>query len=54
MDQLERVKREFARQADTFAASAAITDEQLTSRLIEGFGSAAGGPSSMSPAVRAL
>jgi ubiquinone/menaquinone biosynthesis C-methylase UbiE len=43
MDQLERVKREFARQADTFAASAAITDEQLTSRLVEAFGSAAGG-----------
>jgi ubiquinone/menaquinone biosynthesis C-methylase UbiE len=43
MDQLECVKREFSRQADTFAASAAITDEQLTSRLIDAFGSAAAG-----------
>jgi ubiquinone/menaquinone biosynthesis C-methylase UbiE len=43
MDQLERVKREFARQADSFAASVAITDEQLTSRLVDALGSAAKG-----------
>jgi ubiquinone/menaquinone biosynthesis C-methylase UbiE len=41
MEQLERVKREFARQADSFASSAAITDEQLTSRLVDALGSAA-------------
>jgi ubiquinone/menaquinone biosynthesis C-methylase UbiE len=43
MEQLERVKREFARQADSFASSAAITDEQLTSRLVDALGSAAAG-----------
>jgi len=43
MEQLERVKREFARQADSFAFSAAITDEQLTSRLVDALGSAAAG-----------
>jgi ubiquinone/menaquinone biosynthesis C-methylase UbiE len=39
MDHLERVKQEFTRQAATFAASAAITDEQLTRRLTEAVGS---------------
>jgi ubiquinone/menaquinone biosynthesis C-methylase UbiE len=43
MEQLERVKREFARQADSFASSAAITDEQLTLRLVDALGSAAAG-----------
>jgi ubiquinone/menaquinone biosynthesis C-methylase UbiE len=35
MDHLERVRQEFSRQADAFAASAAITDEQLTARLVD-------------------
>jgi ubiquinone/menaquinone biosynthesis C-methylase UbiE len=43
MEQLERVKREFARQAASFASSAAIADEQLTSRLVDALGSAAAG-----------
>jgi ubiquinone/menaquinone biosynthesis C-methylase UbiE len=35
MDHLQRVRQEFSRQADVFAASAAITDEQLTARLVD-------------------
>jgi len=35
MDHLQRVRQEFSRQADAFAASAAITDEQLTARLVD-------------------
>ncbi|MEA2946720.1 MAG: hypothetical protein QOI40_2050 [Alphaproteobacteria bacterium] len=38
MDHLQRVKQEFTRQAATFASSAAITDEQLTSRFREAVG----------------
>jgi len=38
MDHLERVRQEFGRQADAFAASAAITDERLTTRLVEAMG----------------
>jgi ubiquinone/menaquinone biosynthesis C-methylase UbiE len=38
MDHLQRVKQEFRRQADHFAASAAITDGKLTKRLIEAVG----------------
>jgi ubiquinone/menaquinone biosynthesis C-methylase UbiE len=34
MDHLQRVKQEFSRQADRFAASAAITNEQLTARFV--------------------
>jgi ubiquinone/menaquinone biosynthesis C-methylase UbiE len=35
MDHLQRVRQEFSRQADAFAASAAITDEELTARLVD-------------------
>jgi ubiquinone/menaquinone biosynthesis C-methylase UbiE len=38
VDHLQRVKREFARQADTFAAATAITDEELTRRFSEAIG----------------
>lgn len=38
MDHIDRTRREFARQADQFAASAAITDGQLTARLVEALG----------------
>ena len=38
MNHLERVKQEFARQAETFAAAAAIGDEQLTRRISEALG----------------
>src|SRR5215813_4373400 len=38
VDHLQRVKREFARQAETFAAAAAITDEELTRRFSEAIG----------------
>lgn len=38
MDHLQRVKREFSRQADHFATSAAITNEQLTARFIAAAG----------------
>jgi ubiquinone/menaquinone biosynthesis C-methylase UbiE len=41
MDHIERVRQEFSRQADAFAASAAITDEQLTARLVDAVGPAA-------------
>ena len=34
MDHLQRVKREFSRQAERFATAAAITDEQLTARFV--------------------
>lgn len=43
MDHLERVRQEFSRQADAFASSAALTDEQLSARLVEAIGSAAAG-----------
>jgi ubiquinone/menaquinone biosynthesis C-methylase UbiE len=38
MDHLSRVKHEFSRQADHFAASLAITDEQQTMRFVEALG----------------
>jgi ubiquinone/menaquinone biosynthesis C-methylase UbiE len=38
MDHLQRVKQEFTRQADQFAASAAITDVRLTDRFVEALG----------------
>lgn len=43
MDHLERVKQEFTRQAGTFAAAAAITDDQLTRRISEAVGANAAG-----------
>jgi len=43
MDQLERVKAEFTRQADQFAAARAVTDAQLTKRFVEAVGAAAQG-----------
>lgn len=43
MDHLERVRQEFARQADAFAASAAISDERLTARLVEAMGASGKG-----------
>jgi ubiquinone/menaquinone biosynthesis C-methylase UbiE len=39
LNHLERVKQEFARQAETFASSAAIADDQLTRRISEALGS---------------
>jgi ubiquinone/menaquinone biosynthesis C-methylase UbiE len=38
LDHVERVKEEFTRQAGTFAAAAAITDDQLTRRFSEAVG----------------
>jgi ubiquinone/menaquinone biosynthesis C-methylase UbiE len=38
MDHLDRVKQEFARQADQFATSAAISDQQLTDRFVSALG----------------
>jgi ubiquinone/menaquinone biosynthesis C-methylase UbiE len=38
MDHLTRVKHEFSRQADRFAASAAITDERQTELFVDAFG----------------
>ena len=43
MNHLQRVKQEFTRQADRFAASAAITDSQLTKRFVETVGAGANG-----------
>ena len=39
----DRVRQEFARQADTFSASSAITDVELTQRFITALGEAARG-----------
>ncbi|MGH7044340.1 MAG: class I SAM-dependent methyltransferase [Acetobacteraceae bacterium] len=38
MDHLDRTKQEFARQADRFAASAAISNDQLTARFVAAVG----------------
>ena len=38
MDHLSRVKQEFSRQAEHFATSAAITDQEQTDRFIEALG----------------
>ncbi len=43
MDHLTRVREEFTRQAETFAASAAITDEQLTQRFQDAIGASGAG-----------
>jgi SAM-dependent methyltransferase len=43
MDHLKRVRDEFARQADTFAASTAITDDRLTDRFRDAIGTAGDG-----------
>lgn len=43
MDQLDRVRAEFTRQAETFAASAAITDDRLTERFQGAIGAAGDG-----------
>ena len=42
-DHLTRVTEEFTRQAETFAASPAINDRQLTERFRDAMGAAAGG-----------
>ena len=39
----DRVRDEFTRQAETFSASAAITDAALTQRFIDALGEAARG-----------
>jgi SAM-dependent methyltransferase len=38
MDQLDRVRQEFSRQADHFAASPAITDGELTRKFVDAVG----------------
>ncbi len=43
MDHMKRVRDEFARQAETFAASAAITDDRLTERFQDAIGAAGAG-----------
>jgi SAM-dependent methyltransferase len=43
LDHLKRVQEEFTRQAQTFAASAAITDEALTRRFQDSIGAAGTG-----------
>jgi ubiquinone/menaquinone biosynthesis C-methylase UbiE len=43
VDHIDRTRREFARQADQFAASAAIADDQLTARLVGALGPGAKG-----------
>lgn len=43
LDHLTRVREEFTRQAETFAASAAIADEQLTRRFQDAIGAAGAG-----------
>ena len=42
-DHLKRVTEEFARQAETFSASPAINDKQLTERFQDAMGAAASG-----------
>lgn len=43
MDHMERIRDEFTRQAETFAASAAITEDRLTERFQEAIGAAGDG-----------
>jgi SAM-dependent methyltransferase len=43
LDHLTRVREEFTRQAETFAASAAITDAQLTQRFQDAIGASGAG-----------
>src|SRR5262245_26759478 len=43
MDHLERTRQEFSRQAASFAASAAITDQSQVARLVAAIGGAARG-----------
>lgn len=43
MDHVERVKEEFTRQANRFASAAAVTNDQLTQRVVDAIGAGANG-----------